>query len=148
MKKLSQDLSYKISLRNMLGIKYADDWIHRLKIENVTFLAKIKSKVLEEGSVERGFELKKDAMLEKVVLMIVTWYIVGLSAGTEGEAENFLAKSVHLAVVFLPAESPLVNHLINIYAAKFLQKKEEIMSPPKVTLKGSSLMAGNIKSLL
>ena len=133
-----------------MGVKYADDWIHRIKIENVTFLSKVNCSTLERNSVERGKELKKDAMLEKVILMIIAWYLSSISSPDKKDAESFLAKSVHLALVFLPAESPLVTHLTETYAKRFLQRKvtQLFPSPLKVSLNTNSLMATNIKSLL
>lgn len=67
---------YKLNVRNMLGIKHSDDWIFNLNIGNVMHLSPMNSDELS-AKLDRTHELNKDAMLEKIILFVVSFFCVG-----------------------------------------------------------------------
>lgn len=78
-------------------------------------------------------ELNKDAMLEKIILFVVSFFCVGTELRflsqkekaefTKKDSEMWHAKALHTACLFLPEECPLVNHIINSYKKHHLNPK-------------------------
>jgi hypothetical protein len=93
-------------LRNNLGVKNLNDWIFKLNLVNVTHLNPLETDSLSSEEAKDGIELSKDAMLEKVVLIVSSFYCMALQAmkikSDWREAETFCAKSVEIALSFLP----------------------------------------------
>jgi hypothetical protein len=87
------------------------------------------------AKLERTHELNKDAMLEKIILFVVSFFCVGTelrflgmkenSRFTKKDSEMWHAKSLHVACLFLPEDCPLVNHIINSYKKHHLTPKIE-----------------------
>lgn len=67
---------FKLNVRNMLGIKHQDDWIFNLNIGNVMHLSPMNSDELS-AKLDKSHELHKDAMLEKIILFVVSFFCVG-----------------------------------------------------------------------
>ena len=67
---------FKLNVRNILGIKHSDDWIFNLNIGNVMHLLPMS---LEELNlhIDNSHELSRDAMLEKIILLSVSYFCVG-----------------------------------------------------------------------
>lgn len=141
-----QRKDFKISVRNNLGIKQNDDWIFNLNIGNVMHLSLMGSdelaaissikkdlSTLREPSTdtsktketknlfETSHELCKDAMLEKIVLISVSYFCIATEmrfilqkqAGkgsqiVKRDSEMYHAKALHLSSIFLPKDCPLV----------------------------------------
>ena len=125
---------FKLNVRNILGIKHQDDWIFNLNIGNVMHLSPMNSDELA-AKLERSHELNKDAMLEKIILFIVSFFCVGTELRflsqkentnvTKKDSEMWHAKSLHAACLFLPEDCPLVTHIINSYKKHHLTPKLE-----------------------
>lgn len=66
----------KDNVKTILGVKDADDWIFNLNIGNVMHLLPMS---LEELNlhVDNSHELSRDAMLEKIILLSVSYFCVG-----------------------------------------------------------------------
>lgn len=67
---------FKLNVRNILGLKSQDDWIFNLNIGNVMHLTPMNTDELS-AKLERTHELGKDAMLEKIILFVVSFFCVG-----------------------------------------------------------------------
>ena len=63
-------------MKTILGVKDQDDWIFNLNIGNVMHLLPMS---LEELNlhVDNSHELSRDAMLEKIILLSVSYFCVG-----------------------------------------------------------------------
>jgi hypothetical protein len=76
----SQGSNYFAQLKNnvktILGVKEQDDWIFNLNIGNVMHLLPMS---LEELNlhIDNSHELSRDAMLEKIILLSVSYFCVG-----------------------------------------------------------------------
>ncbi len=73
---LKQNSSYKMSVRNVLGLRHSDDWIFNLNIGNVMHLSLMGAEELN-AKLETTHELGKDSMLEKIVLVSVAFFCIG-----------------------------------------------------------------------
>jgi hypothetical protein len=124
------------NVKTILGVKDQDDWIFNLNIGNVMHLLPMS---LEELNlhVDNSHELSRDAMLEKIILLSVSYFCVGtelrfLSKQTgkskqivddpdeSPESKKYLledsemwhAMALEACGTFLPSECPLVSHMI------------------------------------
>jgi hypothetical protein len=132
--KIKDNAEFKLNIRNVLGIRHQDDWIFNLNIGNVMHLSTMNMDELNSRS-ESTHELNRDAMLEKIVLLTVSYFCVGteirfLSSKDEKgfvrkHSELWHAKSLHVSCCFLPSDCPLVLHIINSYSKHHLKAKEE-----------------------
>jgi len=85
--------SLRSNVQNILGVKdQQDDWIFNLNIGNVMHLLPMS---LEELNlhIDNSHELSRDAMLEKIILLSVSYFCVGtelrfLSAANQGAKEK------------------------------------------------------------
>lgn len=73
---LKKRSEFKLNIRNVLGVRHADDWIFNLNIGNVMHLSTMNIDELFSRS-ETNHELNRDAMLEKLVLLTVGYFCVG-----------------------------------------------------------------------
>lgn len=157
-----QQKQFKISVRNTLGIKQNDDWIYNLNIGNVMHLSLMGSdelaaissiqkdlSTLRDGSqdtqktketknlFETSHELCKDAMLEKIVLISVSYFCIATemrfilqkqankgSQIVKRDSEMYHAKALHIASIFLPRDCPLVQHVQQSYLKNYLKEKK------------------------
>ena len=132
----------RTNVQTILGVKgdSQDDWIFNLNIGNVMHLLPMS---LEELNlhIDNSHELSRDAMLEKIILLSVSYFCVGtelrfLSGGpgnakekkpsfsdlhtpeqtyTKADSEMWHAMALEAAGTFLPSECPLVSHIIVSY---------------------------------
>jgi len=117
------------NVKAILGVKDQDDWIFNLNIGNVMHLLPMS---LEELNlhIDNSHELSRDAMLEKIILLSVSYFCVGtelrfLASSKEGatkapsyskaDSEKWHAKALEASCTFLPSECPLVSHIIISY---------------------------------
>ena len=121
-----------------MGLKHTEDWIFNLNIGNVMYLAKMDEDELAYP-IDRYHELNKDAMLEKIVLMWSWYFWVAtelrlLSDNKEIESncishehsDMWHAQSAYISSLFLPAECPLVDHLISSYDKYHISQRKEL----------------------
>lgn len=112
-------------MSRFLGTKGEDDWVFNLNIGNVMHLTPMN---LEELNihVDNSHELSRDAVLEKIILLCVSYFCIGTElrflAQKEGaqrslkaESEKWHAKALQCSATFLPSECPLVSHIIHSY---------------------------------
>jgi len=135
---LKHNLAYKMSVRNVLGLRHSDDWIFNLNIGNVMHLSLMGAEELN-AKLETTHELCKDSMLEKIVLVGVSYFCIGTemrflmqkasSALTKKDSEAFHAKALHISTLFLPQDCPLVAHIVNSYVKNYLRDKSGKKAP-------------------
>ena len=154
---IQQQQQFKISVRNNLGLKQQDDWIYNLNIGNVMHLSlmgndelpSIKNCALADHSQsvdtadkdKQGFdtahELCKDAMLEKIVLIAVSYFCIATEMRfimqkekknkvTKKDSEMYHAKALHICSLFLPKKCPLVMHVTQSYNKNYLRDKKKM----------------------
>ena len=72
----SGSIKLQDNVKTILGVKDQDDWIFNLNIGNVMHLLPMS---LEELNlhVDNSHELSRDAMLEKIILLSVSYFCVG-----------------------------------------------------------------------
>ena len=139
--RLKIDNQYKLNVRSALGIKNPDDWIFNLNIGNVMHMNPIGFDDLHSGlnldSIEKRwvYELSKDSLLEKIVLLTVGYFCVGTELRflmnnqevkyLKKDSEMWHAKALHTSSTFLPGDWPLVSHVISSYIKHHLKPKLE-----------------------
>ena len=132
-KEKKSQLSLSDNVKTILGVKEQDDWIYNLNIGNVMHLLPMS---LEELNlhIDNSHELSRDAMLEKIILLSVSYFCVGTELRflsntfskdqqDDGETNNYSLKdsemwhamSLETCGTFLPSECPLVSHIIMSY---------------------------------
>ena len=123
----------KISLRNILGVKKADDWVNFLNIGNIMYLSAINSEDLDLDS-EPNFELLRDAVVEKVVMLTVSYFCLATEIRFLNEeiklstplskknneysptfSEFHHSQAVEFSCLYLPSTCPIVKHYISSY---------------------------------
>jgi hypothetical protein len=81
------------------------------------------------------YELSKDSLLEKIVLLTVGYFCVGtelrflMASGKnksmQKDSEMWHAKALHTSSTFLPGDCPLVSHVTSSYIKHHLNQKIE-----------------------
>ena len=119
---MKRDKTFKISKRNILGVKSKGDWVDDTNIGNVMRITPIK---LDEFNVplEPYGEINKDSLLEKVILLGICYFSLSTELRLIDEnlckfnieSERIHAKAVEIACMYLPPTCPLVEHVSNSY---------------------------------
>lgn len=129
-------------VQELLGTRRLEDWILSLNIGNVMHLSPL---TLQEMNLhlDNSHELTRDAMLEKIILLCISYFCVGTELRflsgvntkaktdtkeaalkkitndakgySKSESEKWQAKAVEMACTFLPTDCPLVGHVIMSY---------------------------------
>ncbi len=111
-----------MNLRNILGVQHMNDWIFNLNIGNVMHLSPMNLDELHT-KLEITHELNRDAMLEKIVLITVSYFCLGTelrfmankqkpSDEAFEESDLWHSKALRIASRFLPDDCPLLEHII------------------------------------
>jgi len=100
-----------------------NDWIFNLNIGNVMHLSPMNLDELH-SKLEITHELNRDAMLEKIVLITVSYFCLGtelrfIANSEKGDKEKDMeesdlwhSKALRIACKFLPENCPLLTHII------------------------------------
>ena len=115
-----------------------DDWIQLLNIGNIMYLSPLNYEDLELDS-DPKYELLRDAILEKVVMLTVSYFCVASElrflspdkSNNKTNGEFYLYKAVEFASFFLPVSCPIVKHYIVSYY-KYYGNDMEIIPEDKV----------------
>lgn len=136
----SKDQQNYVKLRNnvktVLVTQEEDDWIFNLNIGNVMHLQPLCTEEMNLH-IDNSHELSRDAMLQKIILLTVSYFCVGTElrflnntsedknrAGSTMDREKRLkkeqsemwhAQALEASARFLPSECPLVAHVITNY---------------------------------
>ena len=111
------------NIRHIFGnIIQKDDWIQLLNIGNIMYLSPLNYDDLELDS-DPKYELLRDAILEKVVMLTVAYFCIATElrflspdkGNNKINGEFYHFKSVEFASLFLPVSCPIVKHYIVSY---------------------------------
>ncbi len=116
------DKKNKISTRNILGVIKNDDWFNLFNIGNIMFLYAMSYDDLDLDS-DPKYELLRDAILEKVVMLTVAYFCIATElrflspdkGNNKLNGEFYHYKAVEFASLFLPVSCPIVKHYIVSY---------------------------------
>ena len=139
---LLNETQMKLNVRNTLGVKSAEDWIFNLNIGNVMLLSPLQfedlyqSFLIENNSKRSAQELSKDMLLEKLVLLVVSYFCVGTEIRflhqkvdtnkyPKKTSELWHSRALHAASKYLPKSCPLTQHVISSYHKHHLKPKVE-----------------------
>lgn len=153
----SSYLNYRISEINKFNsrnsllnkIKYIfggtikeDDWIKLLNIDNILYLSPLNCEDLDLDSDSR-FELLKDTILEKIVMLTVAYYCISkemkilskdkINKKTNGE--YYLSQAVEFSSLFFPSSCPIIKYYISNYYKNYGQNLEIIPEGKTIDMK-------------
>jgi hypothetical protein len=72
----SSYLGLRTNVKNLLVTQEEDDWIFNLNIGNVMHLQPLSSEEMNLH-IDNSHELSRDAILEKIILLTVSYFCVG-----------------------------------------------------------------------
>ena len=104
------------------NFKQKDDWIKLLNIDNIMYLSALNYDDLDLES-DPKYELLRDSILEKVIMLTVSYYCLSNEIRTLSKDNNkkningeyYLFNAISLSLIFLPVSCPIVNHYIMKY---------------------------------
>ena len=110
-----------------------DDWIQLLNIENILYLSPLNVEDLDLDSDSR-FELLKDTILEKIVMLTVSYYCISkemkfLSKDKNNKKTNgeyYLYQAIEFSSLFFPASCPIIKYYISNYYKNYGQNMDII----------------------
>ena len=121
------------NVKQVLMSSEEDDWIFNLNIGNVMHLQPLSSEEMNLH-IDNSHELSRDAMLQKIILITVSYFCVGTelrflnNSGDDKKvsleadklkqkqlSEMWHAQALESSARFLPSECPLVAHVITNY---------------------------------
>ena len=127
------------NIRNVFGGEIKnDDWIQLLNIGNIMYLSPLNDEDLDLES-DPKYELLRDAILEKVVMLTVSFFCIAtemkqLSTDKNNKKINgefFHYQAVAFSNLYLPVSCPIVKHYISSYY-KYYEKDLEIIPEGKI----------------
>ena len=111
------------NIRNVFGAEIKnDDWINLLNIGNIMYLSPLNEEDLDLES-DPKYELLRDAILEKVVMLTVSYFCIAMEMKQLSPDQNnkklngefFHYQAVYFSDLYLPVSCPIVKHYINSY---------------------------------
>ena len=115
-----------ILLNNIRNLFWAetknDDWINLLNIGNIMYLSPLNDEDLDLES-DPKYELLRDAILEKVVMLTVSYFCIAMEMNQLSSDKNnkklngefFHNQAVFFSSLYLSVSCPIVKHYINSY---------------------------------
>ena len=126
-------------IRNSFGTEVKeDDWIQLLSLGNIIYLSPLNNEDLDLDS-DPKYELLRDAILEKVVMLTVSFFCVAmemkqLSPDKNNKITNgefFHHKAILFSNLYLPVSCSIVKHFINSYY-KYYEKDLDVVPEGKI----------------
>ena len=120
------DINRKILLKDikvLLGNEVkTDDWIQLLNIENIVNLSALSEDDLDLDS-DPKYEILRDAILEKIVMLTVSFFCVSMEMNilcqnkndNKTNGEFYLYHAILISENYLPLSCPLARYYINSY---------------------------------
>ena len=115
---------YKISSRNLLGLKANDDWISNINIGNVMHLLPLSIEDLAV-SPQITHEICRDALYEKMIMVAIGYFSIATECRFlcneenknlyQNESKYWHKAAVEIVCTFLPNDCPLVSHIVSSY---------------------------------
>ena len=127
------------NIRNVFGAETKkDDWIQLLNIGNIMYLSPLNDEdiILES---DPKYELLRDAILEKVVMLTVSYFCIAMEMkklspepnNKKTNGEYFHYQAVYFSDLYLPVSCPIVKHYINSYY-KCYEKDLDVVPEGKI----------------
>ena len=127
------------NIRNVFGAEIKkDDWIQLLNIGNIMYLSPLNDEdiILES---DPKYELLRDAILEKVVMLTVSYFCIAMEMkqlspepnNKKINGEYFHYQAVYFSDLYLPVSCPIVKHYINSYY-KYYEKDLDVVPEGKI----------------
>ena len=137
--KYQKNMTLLHNIRNLFGAEIKkDDWIQLLNIGNIMYLSPLNDEdmVLES---DPKYELLRDAILEKVVMLTVSYFCIAMEMKQLSPEQNnkkingeyFHYQAVYFSDLYLPVSCPIVKHYINSYY-KYYEKDLDIVPEGKI----------------
>ena len=111
-------------MRSVLGFLNQNEWISNINIGNIMQIKPFSMKDLME-SQRNEQELSRESFLEKLTLLIVSYFCISTEMRFLVQSQNIKSDSVEqeyyhvraldISCAFLPPECPLLNHIILSY---------------------------------
>ena len=111
------------NIRHIFGnVVQKDDWIQMINIGNIMYLSPLNYEELELDS-EPKYELLIDAILEKIVMLTVSYFCIANElrflcndkSNNKLNGEFYHYKAIEFSSFFLPVSCPIVKHYIFSY---------------------------------
>ena len=121
--KYQKNIALLNNIRNVFGAEIKnDDWIKLLNIGNIMYLSPLNEEDLDLES-DPKYELLRDAILEKVVMLTVSYFCIAMEMKQLSPDQNnkklngefFHYQAVYFSDLYLPVSCPIVKHYINSY---------------------------------
>ena len=137
--KYQKNITLLNDIRNVFGAEIKkNDWIQLLNIGNIMYLSPLNDEDLDLES-DPKYELLRDAILEKVVMLTVSYFSIAMemkqisseqnNKKINGEFFHYLA--VFFSNLYLPISCPIVKHYINSYY-KYYEKDLDVVPEGKI----------------
>jgi len=134
----------RLELRSALGVQHYDDWVYSVNIIDIVLIQPLTVFELK-SSLEPFAELTRDFLLDKVCLLLASFYCLAtelrLLYGRERllQAHDYHSKALQLAKDLLPVECPLTEHLRASYHRHFqVLRRSKSPCKPRSKHKGDS----------
>jgi hypothetical protein len=111
-------------MKSLLGFLNQNEWITNINIGNIMQIKPFKMKDLLM-SQRNEQELSRESFLEKLTLLIVSYFCISTEMrfmvqsqnlpANSAEQEYYHVRALDISVAFLPNECPLLNHIILSY---------------------------------
>ena len=137
--KYQKNITLLNNIRNLFGAEIkCDDWIHLLNIGNIMYLSPLNDEDLELES-DPKYELLRDAILEKIVMLTVSYFCIAMEMKQLSHEQNnkkingefFHYQAIFFSNLYLPVSCPIVKHYINSYY-KYYEKDLDIVPEGKI----------------
>ena len=137
--KYQKNLTLLNNIRNLFGAEIKnDDWIHLLNIGNIMYLSPLNDEDLELES-DPKYELLRDAILEKIVMLTVSYFCIAMEMKQLSHEQNnkkingefFHYQAIFFSNLYLPVSCPIVKHYINSYY-KYYEKDLDVVPEGKI----------------
>ena len=137
--KYQKNITLLNNIRNLFGAEIkTDDWIHLLNIGNIMYLSPLNDEDLELES-DPKYELLRDAILEKIVMLTVSYFCIAMEMKQLSHEQNnkkingefFHYQAIFFSNLYLPVSCPIVKHYINSYY-KYYEKDLDIVPEGKI----------------
>ena len=137
--KYQKNITLLNNIRNLFGEEIkSDDWIHLLNIGNIMYLSPLNDEDLELES-DPKYELLRDAILEKIVMLTVSYFCIAMEMKQLSHEQNnkkingefFHYQAIFFSNLYLPVSCPIVKHYINSYY-KYYEKDLDIVPEGKI----------------
>ena len=134
----------RLELRSALGVQHYDDWVYSVNIGDIMHIQPLTMFELK-SSLEPFAELTRDFLLDKVCLLLVSYYCLATELrclyGRERmlQAHDYHSKALQIAKDLFPVECPLTEHLRSSYQRHFQVLRHSKSPQPRSKHKKGSL---------